>query len=194
MFENQCILNLADEAKELRTTAVYIEKRNASAKSPLAKRRGKKRITVVAKCVIALEAELKESCDAEKQSEDERAQSDKRATDAAAQLAEFLLRTTEVKENAKVATVKLVDMKWQMTEWSKAAENTHSGLSKASKCAELLEVEAEVSRTQLRKMMKARDSAVAGSNSRQREVRAFGARLSMPDDELDSLKRRESRN
>lgn len=93
-----------------------------------------------------------------------------------------------------VATEKLVDMELQVTESSKAAEEGLMWLSETSKGAELLEGEVQVLKTQLSKMVKAREQVVEDSESRQWQVRALKTRAHMLGDKLDSLKCRESTN
>lgn len=61
--------------------------------------------------------------DAQKRGVDTAEQSRKRATYAVAQRPESLLRITKVNENAKLATVKLVDMEWHVTASSEATED-----------------------------------------------------------------------
>lgn len=59
---------------------------------------------------VALEEKLKKIQNAKKQSVEAAKESNERATDAAAQLAEPLPSISEIKENAKLATDKLADM------------------------------------------------------------------------------------
>lgn len=54
MFKDQCIMSLAEEAKELRAKVADLYKSNALAKSNLSKGRSKKRPSVAEKGVIAL--------------------------------------------------------------------------------------------------------------------------------------------
>lgn len=74
-----------------------------------------KRSTVAGKLAILLQAELKEARYAQKQSVDVVGISEKRVIDAAAQLADFVWRITEVEEETKLANKKLTDMERQMT-------------------------------------------------------------------------------
>lgn len=73
------------------------------------------------------------------------------------------------------------------TETAKAALRHITDLSRR---VELLEKKHQGLKSQLSKMVMARDLAVAESRNRQGEVKAPEPRVRMLDDELDSLKRR----
>lgn len=135
---------LTEETKELRGKIVEIEKSNALAKSTSAKERSKKWSTIAEKRSIAPEAKLKEDHDAQKQNVDAAKHSNRRATDAAAQPEESILRITKVEENAKVAAEKLVDIERQVTGSSIAAEGALGRFIDASNCVKLLVKETQV--------------------------------------------------
>lgn len=81
-----------------------------------------------------------------------------------------------------------------MTRSTKIAEDAQQQLTDSSRRVESLEKEAQGLKPQLREMIKARISAFAKSNNRQRKLKALKERVHLLGDELDSLKRRESTN
>lgn len=82
---------MVEEAKELRAILADIEISNALAKSISTKERDRLQSTVAKKLAIALDAELIEVRNAQKQTVDAAEQFDERATDAVALLAKSLL-------------------------------------------------------------------------------------------------------
>lgn len=75
-------------------------------------------------------------------------QSNNGSSEAATQLAKFLLRTMEVKENGKVATMKLEGLEQHINVSRKAAVDVLRRLTKALKRVNLLEEEAQVLKMQ----------------------------------------------
>lgn len=72
------------------------------------------------------------------------------------------------------------------------AKDTLRRLADSSKRVKLLEEEDQGLKSLLSKIFKARDSAVANSDSRRMEIKALEARVHLLGDELKSLKRRET--
>lgn len=106
-------------------------------------------------------------------------------------MAESFRRLTEVEAGAKLAVEKQGDPELQVARSTRTAEGALRRLTDSSRRVELFEEEALGLKSQLGKTVKARDSAVAESNSRPREVKALEARVRLLGDGMDSLKRRE---
>lgn len=79
-----------------------------------------------------LEAELRAVHDAQKRNIEATAEAEKRATDIATQLALSLRLITEVEEDAKVATARMIDMQKQLVESKKTIDDAQRRLSKMS--------------------------------------------------------------
>lgn len=117
-----------------------------------------------------------------------------RATNAGTELAESVQSLTKVKRSTKRATEKRADVELHVARSTESAENTLRQLNDSSRRVKLLKEEGLSLNSQLGEIVKARDSAVAKSGSRQKEVKALEARVRMLGGEMDSLKRRESAN
>lgn len=93
------------------------------AKSTSTGGQSKRRFTVAEKRVIALETELTEVQDSQKQSIDAAKKFEKCATEAAAHLAESVQRTTKAEGEGKLATEKWADVNWQVMQSTETMED-----------------------------------------------------------------------
>lgn len=104
----------------------------------------------------------------------------------------LLPRTTKIENDAKLETNKLTNMQRLIAVSSRAADDALNRFRKASNPLKLLKEENIILKLQFCKMMKRHDIAVTNWDGRLRKATALKARVHIPSNELDLLKRPES--
>lgn len=133
MTKNQCISGSTDGAQQLHAKVVDNGNVNDLMRVTSAKEREMEPPNSAKERAIALVLELHEVQDAQKQSVGAARECNNWAANAASQLAESLLRSSKAAENARVGSIKLVDMQYQMAEFTKSANDAQRRLSKILK-------------------------------------------------------------
>lgn len=134
-LKNQCLRGLAEEAKQLRAKVSNMGEANALLEATAVRGKRKKRSTVAEERLNALEEKLKAVQDGQKINIEAAEESEKRATNIAAQLAASFRRITEVEENSKTASAKVLKMQKQVAEYKKFTDVALRRLSQMSEPA-----------------------------------------------------------